>query len=124
MPVPADRRYRATHQWAKRLPDGICEIGITDFAQSELGDLMFAMLPEPGTPVSEGKPCATLESVKTASDVTSPITGIITSVNERVRQNPEILNQSPYDHWIVCVRPEQDQSFLELLSAEAYQKLL
>lgn len=123
MAAPDDRRYRATHQWAKPLPDGCYDIGITDFAQSELGDLMFVELPAIGAVLKAGDACATLESVKTASDVACPLPGKVVAVNNALKQTPELLNQSPYDHWILRIQPDLTQQS-PLLSAVEYQRLL
>ena len=122
--IPDDRCYRATHQWAKLLPDGSYDVGITDFAQSELGDLMFVDCLAIGTSVKAGDSCATLESVKTASEVACPISGTIIAVNPSLKQRPEQLNESPYDHWILRIKPDSPLSDTNLLSASEYPQLL
>lgn len=124
MSVPEDRRYCATHQWAKPIPAGGYAVGITDYAQNELGDLMFVELPELGKKVGVGDSCATLESVKTASDVAAPLAGTITAINDPLKAHPETLNQAPYDHWIVIIQPDQEANYAELLSPQDYLKLL
>ncbi|NDU85063.1 MAG: glycine cleavage system protein GcvH [Ferrovum sp.] len=121
---PHDRRYSPTHQWALSLPDGTISIGITDFAQDQLGDLMFVELLEPGKTLRVGDSCGTLESVKTASEVASPVSGTIIARNDAVKDQPEVLNTHPYDHWLIKVLPSDPAEYANLLTAESYQNSL
>ncbi|WP_297453991.1 glycine cleavage system protein GcvH [Ferrovum sp.] len=121
MPPPNDRRYSATHQWAQPTAEGTLAIGITDFAQDQLGDLMFVELASVGRVLKAGESCATLESVKTASEVASPISGTVYAVNETLKDHPEVLNTEPYDHWLVKITPHRAEDYTQLLTAEDYQ---
>lgn len=116
MNIPADLLYTETHEWA-RVDGDVVEIGLTDFAQSELGDLVFVNLPEEGDEVTAGESFADVESVKAVSDVMSPANGTVVAVNEELLDNPALINESPYDAWLVRV----EGSVVEgLMDAEAY----
>ena len=104
MEFPADRMYAATHEWVK-LEGERAEIGLSDFAQSELGDLVFVNLPEPGDTVSGGESFADVESVKAVSEVLSPVDGTVVEVNEELLDNPALINEAPYDAWLIRVEP-------------------
>ncbi len=120
--VPDDRRYTREHEWA-RPDDERIVIGITDYAQDQLGDVVFVQLPEPGTEVQAGEPLGEVESTKSVSDVYSPVSGTVVEKNEEVESNPELVNGDPYgDGWLVVVEPAGDES--ELLDAVAYRKLI
>ncbi|WP_297476176.1 glycine cleavage system protein GcvH [Ferrovum sp.] len=121
MHPPNDRRYSATHQWVQPTPEGTLAIGITDFAQDQLGDLMFVELASVGRILRAGESCATLESVKTASDVASPVSGTVHAVNDALKDHPEVLNAEPYDHWLVKITPHHAEDYTRLLTAEDYQ---
>lgn len=118
--IPADLRYAETHEWARAQPDGLVTVGITDHAQHLLGDLVFVELPELGRVVSIAESCAVIESVKAASDVYSPLDGVIVEINELLADNPELINQDPYgEGWIFRVKAT---STLDgLLDAAGYQ---
>ncbi|MEO7774239.1 MAG: glycine cleavage system protein GcvH [Steroidobacteraceae bacterium] len=117
--IPTDRNYAKSHEWAKSLPDGTVEIGISDHAQLALGDLVFVELPEIGRALTAGESCAVVESVKAASDVYSPIAGTVTEVNSALAQSPEAVNQDPYGAgWLWRVQPSQGVS--GLLDAAGY----
>ena len=96
MNVPKDLRYSKEHEWV-RVEDGKVRVGITDFAQSELGDIVFVELPEVGTEVTAGEPFGSVESVKTVSELYAPVSGKVIEVNEELEDNPEYVNESPYD---------------------------
>lgn len=116
--IPDDRRYSREHEWARQ--DGArVLVGITDFAQEQLGDVVYVGLPEAGTEVESGKPLGEVESTKSVSDVYSPVTGTVAEKNAAVEANPELVNQDPYgEGWLVAIEPSAD---LEgLLSAEEY----
>ncbi|MGR8951611.1 MAG: glycine cleavage system protein GcvH, partial [Gammaproteobacteria bacterium] len=102
--LPENLRYAATHEWAKLENDNVVRVGITDFAQQELGDLVYVELPAVGRTVKAKEQCAVVESVKTASDLYSPVGGEIVAVNERLSDSPELINDDPYNAWIFCVQ--------------------
>jgi glycine cleavage system H protein len=121
--LPGDLQYTDDHEWLRREDDGTVTIGITDHAQSALGDLVYVELPEVDQEVDSGGDMAVVESVKAASDVYAPISGTVAAVNEALSDDPEVINSDPYgDGWIVKLKPGDDQG--ELLSPEAYQSLL
>lgn len=118
--APNDLRYSAEHQWARRDESGTITVGITDHAQETLGDLVFVQLPEMGTEVTAGKEVATVESVKTASDVFAPMSGKIVAINEAAADAPESINEDAYSAWLFKIQPSNPAEFNDLLSAEAY----
>ena len=121
--LPGDLQYTDDHEWLRREDDGTVTVGITDHAQSALGDLVYVELPEVDQEVDSGGDMAVVESVKAASDVYAPISGTVAAVNEALSDDPEVINSDPYgDGWIVKLKPGDDQG--ELLSPEAYQSLL
>jgi glycine cleavage system H protein len=124
MSNPQDRRYSATHQWALPQGDGSLLVGITDFAQSQLGDVMFVQLPSMGQVVSMDEPCALVESVKTASDVYAPVAGTILAVNSTLPETPEMLNSTPYESWFFKLRPDSPKSWDTLMTAEQYDAFI
>ena len=122
--LPSHLKYAASHEWISVEDDNIVRIGITDFAQEELGDLVYIELPELGRHVEAQEQCAVVESVKTASDLYSPVSGEIVAVNESLNDEPEQINDSPYESWIFCVRADNLSDLNQLLDAEAYQQLI
>lgn len=104
MEFPSDRMYSATHEWVK-FEGERAEIGLSDFAQNQLGDLVFVNLPEPGDEVSGGESFADVESVKAVSEVLSPVDGTVVEVNEELLDNPALINEAPYDAWLIRVEP-------------------
>ena len=110
--------YSKSHEWVKEEGD-IAIIGLTDFAQSELGDLVFVNLPEEGDEVTVGEAFSDVESVKAVSDVYSPVSGTVCEINEELLDAPEKINEAPYDAWFVKVKDITEKE--ELLSAEEYQ---
>jgi glycine cleavage system H protein len=119
--TPADLRYTKSHEWLRTLPDGSIEIGITDHAQQTLGDLVFVEVPEAGRALAAGDACAVVESVKAASDVYSPITGVVTAGNELLATQPELVNSDPYGQgWILRIRPAAGGATAALLDADGY----
>ena len=121
--LPGDLQYTNDHEWLRRDDDGNVTIGITDHAQSALGDLVYVELPEVGQEVETGGDMAVVESVKAASDVYAPIAGTVVAVNEALSDDPEVINSDPYgDGWIVKLQPGGDDG--ELLSPDAYQAVL
>lgn len=120
--IPSELRYTKSHEWVRRMEDGHYEVGITDHAQDQLGDMVFVELPEVGNTVSAGDECAVVESVKAASDVYAPVNGEIVETNTDLEDNPELVNQSPFaDGWLFRLRPDDDDDWGELLDADAYQ---
>ena len=115
--IPAELKYSASHEWIKE-EDGVFVIGLTDFAQNALGDIVFINLPEEGDEVTAGESFADVESVKAVSDVFSPVTGTICAVNEALLDDPAQVNEDPYGAWLVKV--ENVTGTEELLDAEGY----
>ena len=122
--LPNHLKYATSHEWASVEEDNIVRIGITDFAQEELGDLVYIELPELGRHVEAQEQCAVVESVKTASDLYSPVSGEIVAVNESLNDEPEQINESPYESWIFCVRADDPADLKPLLDADTYQQLI
>ena len=117
--IPADLKYTKTHEWARLNPDGSVTVGITDHAQTQLGDMVFVELPELGRTVTAGEECAVVESVKAASDVYSPLAGEVTAVNEALTEKPELVNQEPYgEGWLFQL--QTGEALDGLLDAAAY----
>jgi glycine cleavage system H protein len=120
--VPGDRRYTKEHEWAKADGDRVL-IGITDYAQDQLGDVVFVGLPESGTEVEAGKPLGEVESTKSVSDVYSPVGGKVVDKNGAVEDNPELVNSDPYgDGWLVAVEATTEDD--TLMTAEEYQAFI
>jgi len=118
---PQDLRYTKEHEWA-RVEDGGVRVGITDYAQDALGDVVYVDLPEVGAAVTAGQPFGEVESTKSVSDVFSPITGTIVERNPLIDDRPELANEAPYgDGWLVLVEPEDPTAADELLDAAAYR---
>jgi glycine cleavage system H protein len=121
--IPADLKYTKTHEWAHLNPDGSVTVGITDHAQTQLGDMVFVELPELGRTVTAGEECAVVESVKAASEVYSPLAGEVTAVNEALTDKPELVNQDPYgEGWLFQLQP--GEALDGLLDAAAYAAFL
>ncbi|MEN8260225.1 MAG: glycine cleavage system protein GcvH [Pseudomonadota bacterium] len=121
---PKDLKYAKTHEWAKLEDDSVVRIGITDFAQDELGDLVFVELPEVGRRVSAGESCAVVESVKTASDLYSPVAGVIDAVNEAIADHPEAVNDDAYAAWLFCVKADDPAELDSLMNSDQYESLI
>lgn len=120
MTVPADLKYTSDHEWA-RIEGNLVRVGITDFAQDALGDVVFVGLPEVGAAVTAGAVCGEVESTKSVSEIYAPVTGTIVEVNTGVADNPEQVNQDPYgEGWMFVVEVASDPS-AELLDAAAYE---
>ena len=111
--------YAKTHEWVDFINDTTARIGISDFAQHELGDLVFINLPEVGDAVTAGEAFGDVESVKAVSDIISPLTGIISAVNKDVLDNPESINENPYDSWFIEVEEITEKS--DLMTASEYE---
>jgi len=123
--IPADLQYTKSHEWVRKVQNGAVEIGITDHAQSALGDLVFVEVPDVGRALHAGEACAVVESVKAASDVYSPLGGKVTSSNGTLASQPELLNQDPYGAgWLFRLQTSTPADSSALLSAAAYASFL
>ena len=121
--VPDDLRYASSHEWA-RLEDGIVTVGVTDFAQQALGDVVFVELPELRSQVQSGVEAGVVESVKAASDIYAPVSGTVVAVNEALEDTPESVNEDPYgDGWFFKVEPDDPEGLDELLDADGYTEM-
>jgi len=120
MTVPEDRRYAATHEWVLLQADGLCRVGITDHAQQQLGDLVFVGDVKVGAHLQAGGVAAVVESVKTASDLHAPVAGAITAFNDTLSDQPEAVNEAPFDTWIFMFRPDDAADLDALLDAAGY----
>ena len=119
-----DRCYLETHEWAKLEGDGIVVVGISDHAQEALGDVVFVELPELGIELEAKSEVGVVESVKAASDIYSPVSGVIYAINEQLEESPEIVNDSPYDQgWFFKIRASDLEELTSLLSAEKYREI-
>ncbi len=124
MNVPPDLRYTTDHEWA-RLEDGKVRIGITDYAQDALGDVVFVQLPAPGTAVAAGDSFGEVESTKSVSDVYAPLAGTVAEVNVDLTDAPERLNEDPYgDGWLCVIDLSDPAEFDSLLDADSYRQLI
>ena len=119
--IPDTLKYTKSHEWVLKLDDGAVRIGLTDYAQQELGDLVFVNLPQVGDAVTAGEAFADVESVKAVSDVYSPVTGTVCETNEALLDAPESINQDPYGAWFI--RVENVTGSVETLSAEEYEAM-
>ena len=117
-------KFTKEHEWMN-IKDGIATIGITDYAQKELGDIVYVELPSVGDSVSKGDACSNIESVKAVSDLYSPLTGEILEINEGLEDTPESINQSPYDDgWIIKIKIGNDEELNEMMNSEQYNQYL
>ena len=119
MNFPSNLKYAKTHEWVKDLGSGLFEIGISDYAQKELGDIVYINLPQAGDALEAGKAFADVESVKAVSDIYSPLGGTVKEVNEQVVSAPELINKAPYESWLIRAEGSIKK---DLLSAEEYEK--
>lgn len=120
--VPDNLKYTASHEWLEDLGDGKYRIGITEFAQSQLGDIVFVELPEVDESYAQEDECGVVESVKTASDIYCPLVGTVIAANDALEDAPELINDSPYDDgWIFEIELGEDADIDSLLSAEDYR---
>lgn len=124
MNVPTELRYTESHEWVRTEADGTVTVGITDFAQDALGDLVYIELPETSAVLAAGAVAAVVESVKAASDIYSPLAGTVVAVNDALRDQPETLNRDPYAAWLFRLQPDDAAALGSLLDAAAYQKQL
>ena len=124
MNVPKDLKYTKNHEWV-RVDGEIATLGITDHAQSELGDIVFVELPEEGDEFDAGEAVGTIEAVKTVADMNTPVSGEVTEVNEELEDASELMNKDPYgDGWIAKLKMSDDSELDDLLSAEEYKEVI
>ncbi|MBQ4384255.1 MAG: glycine cleavage system protein GcvH [Firmicutes bacterium] len=119
MTFPKNLKYTETHEWVEEIGDGRVRVGITDYAQDQLGDLVYVTMPEEGDEVTEGQSFAEVESVKAVSEVNSPVTGTIAVVNEELAETPEAINDTPYEAWFVELSDVEMPD--NLMDADEYQ---
>lgn len=124
MNVPDDLQYSSDHEWIRSEDDGRVRVGITDYAQDALGDIVFVELPSVGAEVTPGGPMSEVESTKSVSDVFAPVAGVVVEVNHDVADAPERLNEDPYgEGWICVIELAADEALDGLMSAKAYSEL-
>ncbi|QGG52951.1 glycine cleavage system protein GcvH [Lysinibacillus pakistanensis] len=124
MSTPKDLRYSEEHEWVK-VEDGKVRIGITHFAQSELGDIVFVELPQVGDEIKTDDPFGSVESVKTVSELYAPISGTVVEVNADLEDSPEFVNESPYEKaWMIVVEPADTSEVEKLMTAEQYEEMV
>lgn len=121
MNFPKELLYSDSHEWVQKLDNGNVRVGLTDFAQHELGDLVFVNLPQAGDSMEIGDSFCDVESVKAVSDVYSPLSGTVAAVNEELLDAPQLINENPYEAWLVEV--ESVEEYGELMDADAYAAL-
>jgi glycine cleavage system H protein len=124
MNIPPELRYTKEHEWVL-MEDGVAIVGITDFAQSELGDIVYVELPSVGSGVNAAEPFGNIESVKSVSDLFAPVSGTIADVNTRLSDSPELMNSDPFgEGWIVRIEPSNVAELEELLTANEYAEYI
>ena len=124
MSTPKGLRYTKEHEWVK-IEGNKATIGITDFAQSELGDIVFVELPEVGDEISKDQPFGSVESVKTVSELYAPVSGKVVAVNEELSDSPEFVNESPYETaWMITIELSDEAELEELMAVDAYAALI
>src|SRR5215467_11493002 len=125
MKIPKELKYTQTHEWVRFEDDGTLTVGITDYAQSQLGELVFVDLPDAGIQVKASDEVCVVESVKAASDVYSPVSGKIISINEDLVESPSLVNSDSYhDGWLFRIDPEDTEELNDLMDQEAYENYL
>ncbi len=120
--IPSELKYTKDHEWAK-FENNIITVGITDFAQSSLGDIVYVELPSVGDSLEKEDSFGVVESIKSASDLYSPVSGEVIEVNEELNDSPDLLNDDAYSNWMVKIKVESDSDFNDLLSATDYAPL-
>jgi glycine cleavage system H protein len=124
MSTPKDLRYSEEHEWVKVEGERV-RVGITHFAQSELGDIVFVELPEVGDEVSADEPFGSVESVKTVSELYAPVSGKVVEINEELNDNPEFVNESPYEKaWMIVIEPKDLSEAEKLMTPEQYDEMI
>lgn len=121
MQIPEDLRYAENHEWARLLDDGNVRVGITDYAQDALGDIVYVELPEIGATLSSGEALGEVESTKSVSDVYAPVAGRVVAANGALEETPELINTDPYgDGWFIILEPDEGATLEHLMDAVAY----
>lgn len=120
MLAPDNLYYKKSHEWVEFLSDGLCRVGISDFAQAAMGDIVFVNVPNVGDEVTGDEAFCDIESVKAVSDVFSPVSGVIKEVNDALSDSPELLNTDPYGSWIAVIETSDNHD--GLMDADAYKK--
>jgi glycine cleavage system H protein len=120
--IPEDLRYSENHEWVRSDEDGTITVGISDYAQDALGDVVYVDLPEVGRAVDLGEVFAEIESTKSVNDVYAPVSGVVSSINEPLLDTPELVNSDPFgDGWFVAIRPTDVSNLAKLMDATAYR---
>lgn len=122
--MPDNLKYAQTHEWARLETGQIVRVGITDFAQSELGDIVFIGLPEVGRAISCNEQIAVIESVKTASDLFSPVSGVVVEINTALQDQPELVNDDAFANWLFCIKADNPSELEQLMDASAYLEMI
>ncbi len=122
MNVPAELKYTESHEWVRTEADGTMTVGITEFAQDALGDIVYVELPKIGQALTAGKDCAVIESVKAAGDIYAPVSGEVVAINESLADKPEAINEDAYSAWLFKIKPANAADADALLSAADYAK--
>jgi glycine cleavage system H protein len=123
--LPENLRYTSSHEWVQPLDDGTVRVGITDYAQHALGDMVYVELPDLGSFYPAQAECAVVESVKSASDLYCPLAGEVVEINEALNDAPELINQAPYgEGWIFRIRPDNPDDIERLLEADEYAEVI
>lgn len=121
MEFPEDLRFSTDHEWVRSANEDSVRVGVSEFATEQMGDIVYVTLPEVGAEVTAGEPCGEIETTKSVPDLVSPVSGVVTAINERVGDNPELVNQDPYgDGWLIDVQLAEDSGLDDLMEADAY----
>jgi len=123
METPQNLKYTESHEWVRQEADGTVTVGITDHAQTQLGDVVFVESPQPGSAVKKGEECGVIESVKAAADIYAPLSGEIVAANDELTDSPGKINSQPYDAWMFRIKPSNPGELSGLLDAAAYEKI-
>jgi glycine cleavage system H protein len=123
MNLPPDLRYTKTHEWV-RVENGVATVGITDYAQDALGDMVYVQTPDTGRSLKREQECAVVESVKAASDVYAPVSGTVVAKNEELDEAPQRLNEAPYEAWMFKLKIADESELGQLLTAAQYQQVI
>jgi glycine cleavage system H protein len=123
MNIPESLRYAPTHEWVRQEADGTLTVGITDFAQDNLGELVFIELPAVGRQLAAQEGCAVVESVKAASDIYAPVAGVVVEANAAAVETPNQVNKDPYGAWLFKLKPAADADLTRQMDAAAYSKI-
>lgn len=125
MSVPKDYRYTESHEWVRIEEDNVITIGITDYAQEKLGDIVSIDLPRVGDEIERGEPVGMIDSQKASTEVFAPVSGVVLEINELINDDPAVINTDPYEEgWLIRIEVEDLEQIDELLSADDYEELL